>query len=865
MVPHPRPAPPAGARRGAGRRPTGRWRGGAWSTASGGPRCRSTARRWRSPRPAVRELVPDRPHGCRGARHPGARRPAAEHDARRGRAGLARGAAPRGCAPRSTAVTTCCARPCSTCGPCRWGCRSAWRAGATGGATRGRVTCRSWRPRWPAPGTPSTRPSSWPSCRRCSATTGWFEARYDLRTRRTPDERVAQLDGSAWVGVGRAPARGWPRPTGPWSCSTPLRPMLVRSAQRLIASLDAGTRLPMASSDYWELVERSVTLGTAASVLAGLRSATEVLPLVGEPALAERTPGGGRVAGRRRCTASSAPRGYPRMLDDSAPTPRSPSSPHRSAAAGADDGVLTAMGRAQAAMARPAGGRGARGRVEGRRHQLDPRDGAVRRRLGRERRSATGPRPCSAGSATTAPTPGRSPRRCSSTGARPPWRRSRGPRRWSSSRGTSWCTREAMGGAGGARRRSACSACSAGRPLAGASAADGAAAADARSPRLVVVGAPGLSWSDLDGGDLPALDALASEGALGSLTVRAVRSRACAVDGWLTLSAGRRAADVAGPCREPLPVVDGAVPRWAEYLAAAAAGSYDAHPGTLGDGVTASGACVETRRAGRRDRGRRAAAGVVTHLPAPTCRRRSAARWCSSTAARCPSRGRRARRPCERLDALVAQVRAADPGADVVVAGVGDGASPVRPRAIVAAGPSYARGLLTSASTRQPGVVQLQDLTATALTRVGASEAEVTGRPLTVSPRPPVGGGAGRRAGRVRDPGRDAAGAQPAGDRAGWPVALRRCGRSSSPCCGGGAGRAAGCRAARGFARRGGVAVAAAPVSTFVVNLVPWWRAGAPAVVFLGGLAVVVGPAHRGGAVGRARADRSGRCGWSPW
>ena len=93
---------------------------------------------------------------------------------------------------------------------------------------------------------------------------------------------------------------------------------------------------------------------------------------------------------------------------------------------------------------------------------------------------------------------------------------------------------------------------------------------DPASPRLVVVGAPGLSWSDLDGGDLPALDALASEGALGSLTVRAVRSRACAVDGWLTLSAGRRAADVPGPCREPLPVVDGSVPRWAEYVAAAA-------------------------------------------------------------------------------------------------------------------------------------------------------------------------------------------------------------------------------------------------------------------------------------------------------
>ena len=54
------------------------------------------------------------------------------------------------------------------------------------------------------------------------------------------------------------------------------------------------------------------------------------------------------------------------------------------------------------------------------------------------------------------------------------------------------------------------------------------------SPRLVVVGRRGCPWSDLDGGDLPALDAMTAEGALGSMTVRAVGSSSCAVDGWLT-------------------------------------------------------------------------------------------------------------------------------------------------------------------------------------------------------------------------------------------------------------------------------------------------------------------------------------------
>ena len=117
----------------------------------------------------------------------------------------------------------------------------------------------------------------------------------------------------------------------------------------------------MAASDYWELVERSVTLGTAASVLAGLRSATEVLPLVGETALADADPGGGRRRWPPRCTGSSAARGYPRMLDDSAADAAVTFLAAPIGGPGVDDAVLTAMGRAQAAMARPAGGRGARG------------------------------------------------------------------------------------------------------------------------------------------------------------------------------------------------------------------------------------------------------------------------------------------------------------------------------------------------------------------------------------------------------------------------------------------------------------------------------------------------------------------------
>ncbi len=151
-----------------------------------------------------------------------------------------------------------------------------------------------------------------------------------------------------------------------------------------------------------------MTLGTAASVLAGLRSATEVLPLVGEPVLAEQT----RAAAESLSAAvhdQFGAAGYPRLLDDSAADAAVTFLAAPIGPAGADDAVLTAMARAQAEMSRPAGGVAPGVRLEGRRHQLDARDGAVRRRLGRER----------------APRPGRGPARLARC---PPHRRRVVPR-----------------------------------------------------------------------------------------------------------------------------------------------------------------------------------------------------------------------------------------------------------------------------------------------------------------------------------------------------------------------------------------------------------------------------------------------------
>jgi hypothetical protein len=70
---------------------------------------------------------------------------------------------------------------------------------------------------------------------------------------------------------------------------------------------------------------------------------------------------------------------------------------------------------------------------------------------------------------------------------------------------------------------------------------------------VLVVGVPGLTWSDIDAVGTPELWALAEDSAIGALSVRAARSTTCVLDGWATLGAGNRTR-VPGP-DEGLPPV----------------------------------------------------------------------------------------------------------------------------------------------------------------------------------------------------------------------------------------------------------------------------------------------------------------------
>lgn len=127
----------------------------------------------------------------------------------------------------------------------------------------------------------------------------------------------------------------------------------------------------------------------------------------------------------------------------------------------------------------------------------------------------------------------------------------------------------------------------------------GAAAEPAPNPRpgpVVLVGVPGLQWNEITPRTTPNLWELAKTSAIGDMSIRTVTSRTCPVDGWLTVSAGQRAASerqTYSICELPrLPEIDGdgAIVRdYSEHVAYNAASRFVARVGLLGDTVHANG------------------------------------------------------------------------------------------------------------------------------------------------------------------------------------------------------------------------------------------------------------------------------------
>ncbi len=298
----------------------------------------------------------------------------------------------------------------------------------------------------------------------------------------------------------------------------------------------------------------------------------------------------------------------------------------------------------------------------------------------------------------------------------------------------------------------------------------------ARTGPVVVIGTGGTRWDDVDL-DAPTLTGLLSAASIGVLAVRSVHDTTCPVDGWLTLSAGRRAAaprasgdpDRAG-CPAPAVRLDAApggsatVTGWSSYLAQAHADPYDAEPGLLGrllqasTSVVAVGPGAAVAVADGQGRLAHAFVGVDPAAPEPG----GGAPDPSVLATDLDEQVRAAlaldpdllvvdagavRDPAEQpagaprptglwTESVTDQVSALDTrlqlvlgelptGATVIVASLADSGRQPQLQLVAALGPgpagahAFAPALLRSDSTRQDGLVQLTDLQPTVLRLLG--------------------------------------------------------------------------------------------------------------------------------------------------
>jgi hypothetical protein len=285
---------------------------------------------------------------------------------------------------------------------------------------------------------------------------------------------------------------------------------------------------------------------------------------------------------------------------------------------------------------------------------------------------------------------------------------------------------------------------------------------------VIVAGAAGLRWDDLDPQRTPALWAEATKGSAGWLSVKSAHRTTCPADGWLTLGAGNYAAwrtdRVIGPCPAVVPEItqpDGiganvtlqrnVVRNNQDDL------PYGATPGALAESVrctvaVGAGAAVAAARPfGRVDR-------YQASLPADPRKLLSSCVLSIVDLGTIDATGVARQAQVARADATLARIVAARPERSLImVAGVSDTDSSSRLHVAIAEGPGWEGGWLTSAGTGRDGYLQLVDLAPTVLSALdravpeklfsGRSASSVPGRPADLGQA--VGGrnDADRRAG----------------------------------------------------------------------------------------------------------------------
>ena len=368
---------------------------------------------------------------------------------------------------------------------------------------------------------------------------------------------------------------------------------------------------------------------------------------------------------------------------------------------------------------------------------------------------------------------------------------------------------------------------------------------------VIVAGAAGLRWEDLDPERTPALWQQATRGSIGWLSVRSAHSTTCPADGWLTLGAGNYAlwanTRVDGRCPpvEPALTQPDALGANLPGLAGVVRANqdtepYGALPGALAESVRCTvavgpGAAVAAARPfGRVDR-------YAATLPADP---RSLLSDCVLSVVdlgTVTGSGAARRAQVARADATLARIVAARPERSLImVAGVSDTDTTSRLHVAIAEGPGWQGGWLTSAGTGRDGYLQLVDLAPTVLTALGRPPPEGLFSGFTALSVP----------GRPADPADAVGGENNADKRAGAQLGIAgtffsglaavqlavfllvvplmiRARRHAGP-----TGPAAAPRLLVLGVEVLLIAVALAIPAALLADAAPWWRAGRPGIVF---------------------------------
>jgi hypothetical protein len=325
---------------------------------------------------------------------------------------------------------------------------------------------------------------------------------------------------------------------------------------------------------------------------------------------------------------------------------------------------------------------------------------------------------------------------------------------------------------------------------------------------VVVVGVPGLRWTDV-GPATPALQRLAREGAVGALSVKAVPAVSCRADGWLTLGAGNRAV-AAGvqrePCGDDLP----------DDLRSTVAANREEQEGAV------LGALV---RAVERT-GHRAAcvaafgAGPVVAVGEPFARGAGTGR-CQVELHEAPAvAGQGTGRVADAVAADRTVEQLLDGAGTVLVVGLSEapGDDEAGLHVAIARGPAFEPGALRSASTRRAPYVQLVDVAPTVLDLLG------------VDPPDAMAGQPWRSVGEQPSP----------ADLADVALQAEQHKRVTVPFFVALLGAELALLLLALWRRRGDLAElvaltgVAALGTSYLANLVPWWRSPAPLLTLLG-------------------------------